>query len=158
MEKLEWSGLEYEEKERGADWFLALGIIIFSSVTASIIYHNYFFATLLLLSGILLGFFATKKPDTISYELNERGLKAGTHLYPYENIQSFYIQIGASPKGEILKPTLFIKSERAFMPILSIPIEDNIAEDIHYVLSSQNVPEEEMREHLSFKVMEMLGF
>jgi len=151
MEKLEWSALEYEEKERSADWFWALGIIVATSSVAAIIYGNYFFAVLLILSGILLGFFAIKKPEMISYELNSQGLKIRTRLYPYENIKSFWVQIEP-------KPMLFIKSERAFMPILSIPIDHDMTENIHSIIISKNVVEEEMKEHPSLKIMESLGF
>lgn len=151
MEKLSWSALEYEEKERSADWFWALGVIVVASSLTSIIYGNYFFAVLLILSGILLGFFAKKKPDVISYELNEKGLKIRTRLYPYENIKSFWVQI--EPKS-----VLFIKSERAFMPIISVPLEDSLAAEVHDIFVSSNIPEEEMREHISEKIMESLGF
>ncbi len=151
MENLTWSALEYEEKERSNDWFWALGIIVVSSSIAAIIYGNYFFAALLLISGLLLGFFAIKKPDVIYYELNQKGLKIGSQIYPYENIKSFWVQTE-------MKPTLFIKSERMFMPMISIPIENNIAPDIHAILTTKNVPEEEMKEHTSLKIMESLGF
>ena len=157
MEKLEWSALEYEERERGTDWFWALGVVVVASSVAAIIYSNYFFAALLFISGVLLGFFAIKKPDRISYELNERGLKIGTQLYFYENIKSFWVQIDGSGERN-LKPTLFIKSERAFMPIISIPIEDVMALDIHSIMLSKNITEEEMKEHPSHKIMESLGF
>ena len=149
--RLSWSALEYEEKERSRDWFWALGIIVTTGSVASVIFGNYFFAALLILSGILLGFFANKKPDTIVYELNDKGLKVENRLYPYENIKSFWVQTEN-------KPTLFIKSERAFMPILLIPIDEYMAEDIHFVMLSQNVVEEEMKEHMSEKIMEALGF
>ena len=66
-EKLNWSALEYEEKTRSPDWFWALGIIVVTSSIAAIIFGNYFFATLLVLSGLLLGFFAVKKPDMVHY-------------------------------------------------------------------------------------------
>ncbi|MEK7539124.1 MAG: hypothetical protein AAB595_00565 [Patescibacteria group bacterium] len=156
MERLEWSALEYEEKERSADWFWALGIIVVTSSVASMIYGNYFFAVLLLLSGLLLGFFAIKKPEMVYYELNNQGLKIKTQLYPYENIKSFWVQI--DPTGETkLKPMLFIKSERLFMPILSIPIDDQ-AGDIRFLMLEKNVVEEEMKEHPSFRIMESLGF
>ena len=151
MEKLEWSALEYEERERGNDWFLALGIIVVASSVAAAIYSNYFFATLLVLSGLLLGSFAIKKPEIILYELNQGGLKIRTLLYPYKNIKSFWVQTGT-------KPILFVKTERFFMPIISISIDGNLAEDIHAILLAQNVPEEEMKEHPSLKIMESLGF
>lgn len=158
MEKLEWSALEYEEKERSKDWFWALGVIVITSSIAAIIYSNYFFAALLLISGILLGYFAIKKPDLISYELNEKGLKIRTGLYPFENIKSFWVQLGSTNEGKEIKSILFIKSGRVFMPIIEIPIDNTLAEDIHFIFSSKGIAEEEMREHLSLKIMESLGF
>jgi len=157
MKKLEWSALEYEERERNVDWFWALGIIVVASSVASIIYGNYFFAVLLVLSGALLGFFAVKKPDLVHYELNEKGLKIRDRLYPYKNIKSFWVR--ADLTGEMkIKPLLFIKSERLFMPIISAPIEDALASDIHSIMLAKDVAEKEMREHLSEKIMEFLGF
>lgn len=157
MERLEWSALEYEEKDRSQDWFWALGIIVVTSAIAAIIYANYFFAVLLFLSGLLLGFFAVKKPDMVSYELNPKGLQIRARLYPYENIKSFWVQVGS--KGDInLNPVFFVKTERGFMPVISIPIENNLAFSIRSIMLSKNVPEEEMKEHPSLKIMEMLGF
>jgi len=156
-EKLSWTAPEYEEKERSPDWFWALGIIFATSSIAAIIFGNYFFAALLVLSGLLLGFFAVKKPDVVAYEINAQGLKIRNRLYPYENIKSFWVQLGASPETNI-KPILFINSERAFMPILSIPIEEIMAEKIHSIMLEKNVTEKEMKEHPSEKIMEALGF
>ena len=151
-QKLEWSALEYEEKERGNDWFWALGVIVVASSVASFIYGNYFFGLFLIIGGILLGFFAIKKPDLVFYELNGQGLKIRNRLFPYENIKSFWV------KSEGEKPTLFIKSERLFMPIISMPIVPGHAEEIKNFMLLNNVPEEEMKEHVSEKIMDSLGF
>jgi hypothetical protein len=156
-EKLSWTALEYEERERSPDWFWALGIIFATSSIAAIIFDNYFFAVLLILSGLLLGFFAVKKPDVVAYELNAQGLKIRNRLYPYENIKSFWVQLNTSPEINV-KPMLFINSERAFMPILSIPIEEMMAEEIHSIMLAKNITEKEMKEHPSEKIMEVLGF
>ena len=156
-ERLVWSALEYEEKDRSPDWFWALGVIVVTSSIAAIIFENYFFAVLLTLSGILLGFFAIKKPDTITYELNRKGLIIRNRLYPYENIKSFWIQLDTYPQTH-LKPILFIHTERVFMPVISIPIDGVIAQDIHSIMLSKNIAEVEMKEHASEKIMEILGF
>lgn len=150
--KIEWSALEYEEKERGNDWFWALGVIVVAGSITSFIYSNYFFGLLLIIGGILLGAFAVKKPDLVFYELNEKGLQIKNRLYPFENIKAFWI------KRDEEKSTLFIKSERLFMPIISMPIKENIAEEIKKMMLSNNVLEEEMREHISEKIMDSLGF
>ncbi|MDR3519733.1 MAG: hypothetical protein P4L63_02510 [Candidatus Pacebacteria bacterium] len=156
-QKLNWSALEYEEKERSMDWFWALGIIVITSSIAAIIFNDYFFAVLLILSGLLLGFFAVKKPDMISYEMNDMGLKIGSRIYPYENIKSFWVQTPQQDKPNT-KSLLFIKSERIFMPIITVPITEEITEEIHSALSSKGIAEEEMRQHPSEKIMEVLGF
>lgn len=151
-EKIEWTALEYEEKERGNDWFWALGVIVVASSVASFIYENYFFGLFLIIGGILLGMFAIKKPDLVFYELNKKGLQIKNRLYPYENIKAFWV------KKDGDSPTLFIKSERLFLPLLSMPIKSELATEIRNLMLSNNVPEEEMKEHISEKIMDSLGF
>lgn len=155
--KLSWSALEYEEREHSRDWFWALGVIVVTGSVASVIFGNYFFAALLILSGVLLGFFANKKPDLVSYELNAKGLKIRERFYPYESIKSFWVQVGHAPESGI-RPLLFVHTDRAFAPVISVPIEEVNAEDIHAVMLSNNIEEKEMREHPSEKIMEALGF
>jgi hypothetical protein len=96
--------------------------------------------------------FAIKKPDLVFYELNNKGLKIKNRLFPYENIKSFWV------KKDPEKPVLFINSERLFMPIISMNIKINIAEEIRDFMLKAKVPEEEMKEHISEKIMESLGF
>ena len=157
-EKINWSALEYEEKERHTDWFWALGVIVVAGAITSIIFANYFFAIFLVTAGILMGFFAIKKPDMISYELNNKGLKIQDRIYLYEKIKAFWVQKPLSDTGENMSPALFIKSDRQFVPIFSIPIEENSVTKIHNLMIAHNVLEEEMKEHISEKIMEAIGF
>jgi hypothetical protein len=150
-EKLNWSVLEYEEKERHPDWFLAFGIIIAASSITAIIYGNYFFAILIILSGSLLYLYTIKQPKEIFYELNNKGLKINNTLFPFENIKSFWIQTE-------VKHILFLKLERPFMPIISVPLEFYLMNDVHEIFSKKNILEEKMEEHVSEKIMEYLGF
>lgn len=157
-EKINWSFLEYEEKERNPDWFWALGVIVIASSITAIIFKNYFFAILLIISGILLAFFAIKKPEVVSYELNEKGLKIKDRIYLYEKIKAFWVQKPLSDDGIQKEPALFIKSERLLVPIFSVPIEEKDVVKIHNIMLAHEVLEEEMKEHPSEKIMESLGF
>ena len=157
-EILQWSALEYEEKERGNDWFWALGIIVIASSVASILFGNYFFAVFLVLCGIVLWLFAVKEPDMVSYELNSKGLKIRYRLYPYDKIKFFWVQNRTYTEKEELPATLFIMSERIFMPVISMPVEDYMAADVRAMMLAHNVPEQEMKEHMSHKIMGSLGF
>lgn len=160
MEKILWSALEYEEKERSRDWFWALGIIVVTGSITAVIFGNYFFAALLILGGILLGFFAVRKPEMVFYELADRGLKVRGRLYTYENIKAFWVQASTTQETEEveLKPLLFIRTERIFMPVMVIPIPPGLAPRIRSIFMAKEIPEERMKEHLSLKIMESLGF
>jgi hypothetical protein len=157
-EKINWSALEYEEKERHPDWFWALGVIVIASSITAFIFGNYFFAIFLIIGGVLLGFFAVKKPDMVYYELNGKGLKIHNRIYPYGKIRAFWVQKPLSDEGIVMPPTLFIKSERLLVPIFAVPIEESALVKIHNMMLAHGVPEEEMREHPSEKIMEALGF
>ncbi|MCF7833760.1 MAG: hypothetical protein K9L98_00270 [Candidatus Pacebacteria bacterium] len=165
--KLQWSALEYEEKERSPDWFWALGIVVLAGAVTSIIFENYFFALFLILSGVLMAMFAIKKPDMVIYEINKKGVKIRNRIYLFEDITTFWVQKnpssedrdlhGSLPEGYIL-PTLFIKTKRAFAPILSIPIEEENAHIIRNIMLNHDVVEEKMKEHFSDKIMDFIGF
>lgn len=146
-----WTAPEYEQKEQTKDWYWALGVVVVAGSIASIIFKNYFFAILLILGGIMMAVFSIKKPETVPYELNQKGLKIKSRLYPYEKIKSFWVR-----KEE--KPMLFIESERFFMPMISIHIDENIAETIQSIMRSHSVEEKEMKEHATERAMEYFGF
>jgi len=149
--KIKWSSFEYTEKEKNNDWFWALGIVVVAASVTSIIFKNYFFAVFIILSGILIVVFALKKPDLVEYELNEKGLLIRNRLYPYEKIKSFWVQ-------KETPPTLFIKSERLIMPIITMNIEYSLADLVKEKMLEKKVTEEEMKEHVSEKIMDSIGF
>jgi hypothetical protein len=151
MDKLTWEAPEYEERERSPDWFWALGVIVVAVSLASVIYENYFFAVLIILGGVMLAFFARRVPDMVSYELNEEGFRTGPRLYPYENISAFWVET----RGKF---QLFVKTERFFLPVFSTNIVPEMADDIRAVFLAKEIPEVEMREHVSEKITDALGF
>ena len=151
MDNLEWSLPEYEDKERGRDWYWTFGIIIVCTSITSIIYNNYFFAALLILGGLLLGYFSIKKPRIIYHKLSEKGLIIENNLYPYKTIKSFSIQI-------LPRTMLIVHSARAFMPKITVPIEDEMIPIIEEIMLYHNVPEENIKPHTAETIMDFLGF
>ncbi len=148
---LSWSAPEYEHKEQTLDWFWALGVVVVAGSITSVIFKNYFFAIVLILGGILMAIFAIKKPETVNYEINEKGLKIRDRLYPYEAIKSFWVRQGEQPH-------LFIQSQRLFMPIIQVPVGTYLGQEVREIMLAHGVLEEEMKEHATEKVMDFLGF
>ncbi|MCE9585287.1 hypothetical protein K8Q94_01540 [Candidatus Nomurabacteria bacterium] len=150
MQNIKWQALEYEEKERHTDWFWALGIIVVAGATTAIIFANYFFAILIVLSGLSLAFLAIKKPSLIDHELNNDGLQIHTEFYPYKKMKSFWIK-------KENDPMLLIKTSKIFMPIISVPIKEMQIQSIEEKLFSNKVLKEEIKENVTEKIIDTLG-
>lgn len=151
LEKIEWQMPEYETKEKNNDWFWALGIVVVAGAATSVIFSNYFFAILIVLSGILIFIFSVKPPEMVNCELNHKGLKIRDRIYLYKDIASFWVQ-KENP------PTLFVKTRRIIMPVISVPIDLSFADDVKKAMLTSGVTQEEMKAHFSEKVMDSIGF
>jgi hypothetical protein len=146
--KISWTVFEYEHKDRTNDWFWALGIIAVSAAVAAIIYKNYFFAVLILLGLTLLAGLSLRKPKEIDIELNERGVVVDELLYPYKTLKSFFAD----------EDKLLLHSSRLFMPIITLHFDKKTsAKEIGEYLKKY-LPEEEMEEPFTNRLMEVLGF
>jgi len=150
-EKISWAVPAYNHNKKNNDWFWALGIVVIAGCAIAIIAKNYFFSVVIILGGIMMAYFAHKEPETFYYELDKDGLKIKDRLYPYKSIKAFWVT-------EDSRPTLFIKSDRVFLPIIPISLNQNISSEVKEVLFAYEIPEEEMKEHPAEKIMDFLGY
>jgi len=151
MQNIEWTTLEYTDKDRGSDWFWAVGIIIVSAAVSSVMLDNLLFAIFIIVAGIALILQVLRKPKTISVKISERGVEMDGTLYLYQSLESFWIEADRE------EYKLILKSKKALVPYAVATIEDVDPDDVHYYLS-QFLEEHEMHEPLSQKIMDRLGF
>jgi hypothetical protein len=149
--KLIWSALEHEGKEKTNDWYWTLGIVSILGVGISIYYGNYLFAIFIILAAIILVYLAIKPAEMMQYEITKEGVRINSYLYPFNHIKGFWIEqsFGISK--------LIIESERFFMPVLVIPLQNVDASDVKDFLEDK-IPEKEIKEPLSHKITERIGF
>lgn len=151
-----WQAYEHEHVERSPDWFWGLGIIAVAGAAVAAIFGNILFAILILLGAFTLALVAAKPPAFREFALTERGLRIDDTLYPFRNLQAFWIVDEDGPGG---KPAqLRILSNHAFAPLLVIPLaEDTLIDDVHAFLE-RKLPEEPLEESFPQKLMEIFGF
>lgn len=150
--KIEWDAHEYEHKQRSPDWFWAVGIISVSVAIASVIFGNIIFGILVLISAFALSLFANRPPNTLHVAIDEKGVTRGKVRYPYQTLQSFWIDTEHPHKKIILR------SEKLLMPLIIVPLGNEVnAEQLNERLS--NFLSEEFHS-LPFveKILEYLGF
>ncbi|MAF59661.1 MAG: hypothetical protein QF858_03980 [Candidatus Pacebacteria bacterium] len=152
MEPIKWQAYEYEFSEKSSDWFWALGIIAVSSSITAIIFENLLFALLILIGAASVALFAARRPHLTNFEVNEKGVLVDKILYPYRNLEAFWIE---QEEGE--EPKVIISSQRFLMPYIVVPIHRDDVEKLQKVLE-ENLKEEEMEEPVSHKILEFFGF
>jgi hypothetical protein len=148
-----WSGYEHQHEERSADWYWALGIIATSAAITSILFGNFLFALLIIVAALTLGIISTKDPLIVEFKLSDKGIVIGETLFSYSDIRAFWVDINEDEE----ESTLLIDTLKFMAPHLVIPIETIEAENIRDMLKTF-VIEEELKEPISHKILELLGF
>ena len=150
--KIEWDAHEYEHKERSSDWFWTVGIISISTAVASVIFGNIIFAILVVISAFALSLFANRPPSTLHVVVDEKGITRDKFAYPYSSLKSFWIDFEHPHKKIILR------SEKLFMPLIIVPLGEEVdIEELHENLS-QMLSEEFHRLPFIERVLEYAGF
>ena len=150
---LKWEAHEYEHFERSTDWYWAVTIVTISIVALAIIFNNFLFAILILVSVFSLMLYAHRQPILVEYEINKKGIRIHDTIYIYSTIESFWVDSHVEHHA----PKLILRSTKMLMPILVIPLKDVHPDDIHSYLI-EFLPEEEHHEPLAHTLMEFIGF
>lgn len=148
---LRWSAYEHEHIERGSDWFWALGVIAVSAALTSVLFGNFLFAVLILVSATTIGLIARKPPEMHEFEISEKGIRIGQTMHPYETVISFWVD------DELEKPLLLIDTTTFMSPNLIIPIDDMHPDTIREYMRP-HATEIPMKEPLAHKILEFFGF
>ncbi len=150
--RMEWDAHEYEHKVRSSDWFWAVGIVAVALAIAAIIFKNIILSILILVGAFALTIFAKRPPNSVRVVVDERGIVRGKVFYPYSTLESFWIDTEHTHKKIILR------SEKMLMPLIVVPLNDEVNIDtLHENLSS--ILKEEFHA-LPFveKILEYFGF
>ena len=153
LNTISWQAPEYTHKERGNDWFWTIGIVTIVACGIALWLHNNVFAIFLLVSGGCLIMFTLRHPQDVTYTIETKGLSMGKDLYGWKGLKSFNIK--NDDKSEYAK--LLIETSKYFLPIYTIPVPKEQAEEVKQTLL-QVLSRSEIDESKSMVFMEKLGF
>jgi hypothetical protein len=147
-----WEAPEHHHIKKGADWYLALAILVAAFVFAAFVFDNTLFALLLGVAGGALAVSAAKRPSVIPFAVTVRGVRIDDRLYPYATLKSYHID-EEDEKG----PQLLILSRRRFMPLFVLPLPEEYIDDVEDIMKGK-IEEELLEEPLFMKILEKFGF
>jgi hypothetical protein len=150
--KISWQVLEYKRKEKTTDWYWAVIIITLSIVIISFFLHDTLFALLIIVATVSLLLFSFKEPKIISINIDRRGITVEKEMYPFATLEAFWVDILDEDE-----PKMILRSKKKVLPLIIFPIEEQHHLDVRDFLLKY-LPEVEMYEPVSHKIMEKLGF
>jgi hypothetical protein len=151
---IQWETLDHEHKnDKGQDWYWALGLIVVSIAIAAILLGNTLFALLVILAAVALGLSVNQKQELNKYTVNTRGISVNKLLYPYKNLEAFWID-ETRPNENIL----IVDIQKPLMPHLIIRIPASISTNDLQDYLLDYLPEEEIYESPAQRLAEMFGF
>jgi hypothetical protein len=110
-----WEAPEFIDHPHGAGWYVAL--VFATLVMAALTYllaKDAVATVFIVLVGIIVGIFATQKPNVVKYEISASGLSINGKLYNLSNYKSFTV----IQEGALTSANLF--PLKRFMPPLSV--------------------------------------
>lgn len=152
QENITWTAHEHSHTDKGSDWFWALGIIAVSAAVVAVLFKNFLFALLIIIGAFTMALLSSRKPQELTFSLTPRGIVIGDSLYPYQMLVGFWIR-----NREGAHPILIVDARRFMTPHLVIDLNGVDAEQVHAYLL-EHLPEEELEEPLSQRLLEMFGF
>lgn len=147
--KIVWYGPEYSFQAKRGDWFLALWIASASVAVLATIFRNILFAVFILVSCVAITLYANRKPREVEFTLDERGISINGQLYPYAELETFWIDERTNK--------LIFTSHRLLSTHLVAFIGGAPRGEIRDLLLDYLL-EEEHPEPLAEKIMSLLGF
>jgi len=128
-QEVTWSASEFIDHHKGVGWYAALAAIVVAlDVIVFIFTHDIVSLVAITAMGILFGVIAGRKPRTLDYTLNPRGLMLGTAFHSYGEFRSFAIMQDSS------FPSIMFLPVKRFMPPVSVYYDPRDQERILDVL------------------------
>jgi hypothetical protein len=147
-----WSASEYVAHQKGSEWFILLGL---ATVAGSIVI---FFLTgdaanilFVVAMAVIFGVMAARKPRTLTYEIDEDGMKIGLRLYGYDLFKAFGVVDEDAARSIVLLPL------QRFMPPISVYYDPKDEEKILQTLSVY-LPYEEHEHDIVERIMRRIRF
>ena len=149
---MEWDTLEHAYHEKNNDWYASVILIAGALIAVEFLFNNFLLITLTFIASVALILLAARRPELMHVEIRDTGVRAGTLLYPYSSLDGFAIAEYDHARR------LLLESNRHVMPLVVIPLPDDLEPEVLRKELSKFIPEKELHESLPHLIFERLGF
>lgn len=150
-EIIEWEAFEGLHGKRTVDWFWGVGLAGLVIGIIAILIGNILLAILTIIGAATVVLVAVKQPDLNYYALTPRGVVEEDRLYPYAELDVFWIQ-------ETDPPVLLIRSKKDLSLLIDIPLPETADTQLVHDYLFQYIDDVPLRYGTLQQIMNYLGF
>jgi len=140
---MEWDAPEYNHYEKGVNWYWWAGLTAILLLGLAVWQKSFLFGTLILVGWFTVVVYAARPPRTVKFAITENGILVENRLYPWNELQSFWVFNNPPLLREIS-----LASQRALMPYIKIPLADGMDIDRVKDAMKKFLQEKEQQESL----------
>lgn len=150
---LKWKTPEYIYVKNSNDWFWGIGVITLAGTILAFFYGNHLFGVLILIGAFLVVIYSTRRPDIVSVEISDHGVKVDKVIHSFSEYDHYWIY--ENVHGEV---RLLLHTTRKFFPIQVVPVAESV--DINQLREflQDFLVEYELREPLFNRLFDHYGF
>lgn len=149
---ISWQVNTHEHKERSADWYWTLGLLVLAGAGLAVFFGNILFAVILLLAGGCIGYLSARGPREHAVAMSQKGVTLDGTLYPYKNIDSFWVDETLAGGPKLLVSTKGVLHPQLVIPLLSAPRATAVRQYLR-----RFIQEEEQMPHVGEHLAEIFG-
>lgn len=149
---IEWTASEFIHHDKSFVWYLVLSVV--TVIIATLVYlvrHDYFATGAVVVVAIIFGIIGTRKPRSLDYRLDDKGLGVAGKVYSYQHFKSYFVGHDSALASLNLVPL------RRFMPILTVYYDPADETDIEETVSNY-LPMEQREKDILDKFLQKIRF
>lgn len=153
IEKISWQCEEHVHYEKTSDWYWIVSIVALGGIFLSLYFANFLFALIIIIFVATSFTLLKRKPRIMIFDISRKGIRAGSVLYPFSLLESFWVEDG------VVEDKIIFKSKRPLSPFIVFPFDSTVTDPEllrDYLLDY--LDEEELEEPLFQIIMEWFGF
>jgi hypothetical protein len=149
---LEWRALEHNYVPKNNNWVWAVSSSALALLIAAILMRNFLLGVFAVLSALVLLLAGGKKPRKLTFSITRKGVKTGSQLHAYKNLESFWIFYKPPEKKELI-----LSGNKIFSGRIRIPLAD-VDPNLVRKRLLEFLEEREQEESLLETIADKLGF
>lgn len=151
-QEVNWSASEFIEYEKTNIWFLALaGCATALVVISFLLTRDLVTVVVIAVTAMLFGVLAARKPRTLEYGVDDRGISIGRSRHSYHEFRSFSVTEEGALHSVILLPV------KRFLPAITVYFEPKDEQKIINTISAF-LPYQEHEPNIVDRLMERIRF